>query len=287
MDGIVTVLKPPGMTSSNAVYDVRRIFQEKRVGHTGTLDPGAAGVLPICLGRATKLFDYLVEKQKEYITEIAFGCRTDTQDSYGTVTACADCNITREMLADILPQFTGEVLQTAPGYSALKVDGRKMYDLARAGEEIPERIRRIEVKSLELVDQIDANRFLLRLECSRGTYVRTLCEDIGNALDVPAYMAFLLRTRSGGFSIDGSYTIAQLERMKQEGALQNAVESCESTLSFLPELQLPPDRLTATKNGLDTYLKNAPDGTVRVYCEGFLGIGEVWQHRLKLTVHLY
>lgn len=287
MDGIVSILKPPGMTSSNAVYDVRRIFQEKRVGHTGTLDPGAAGVLPICLGRATRLFDCLVDKTKEYVAEITFGSRTDTQDAYGRVVETMKCDIAQEQLLSVLPYFLGEITQIAPSYSALKVDGQKMYDLARAGLEVPERQRQITIYDIVLLEKIDRNRYLIRVSCSRGTYIRTLCEDIGKKLGVPAYMSFLLRTASGNFTIDNAWSIAELDELKAKGTLQDAVISCEETLSFLPVVSLPEDRKTPTKNGLDTYCRGIQDGTVRVCCDGFLGIGEVKAHRLKLTVHLY
>lgn len=179
MEGIVNVLKPPGMTSSNAVADVRHLFDMKRVGHTGTLDPGAAGVLPICLGRATRLFDYLVDKEKEYYAEVAFGCATDTQDSYGTVIACGEGIVRMEKLQAVLPAFIGEIEQVAPMYSAVCVDGKRLYQLAREGAEEIRKTRRVLVHALESVAQTGENRFLLRVQCSKGTYVRTLCHDIG------------------------------------------------------------------------------------------------------------
>ena len=197
MDGIVTILKPPGMTSSNVVFDVRKIFSEKRAGHLGTLDPAAAGVLPVCLGRATRLFDILVDKDKEYVFEIAFGTQTDTQDAYGAVLARDDRIVEQSELMQILPEFIGGQMQTASIYSALKVDGKKMYDLARAGEAIEPRTREICVHELELIEQTAQNRFLLRAVCSRGTYVRALCESLAQRLGTIGYVPILLRTRSG------------------------------------------------------------------------------------------
>lgn len=288
MEGIVTVLKPPGMTSSNAVYDVRRIFGVKKVGHLGTLDPGAAGVLPVCLGRATRLFDVLVDKEKTYIAEITFGVSTDTLDSYGTVTAedpLAD--ITEESLAAVLPEFTGLQKQIAPAYSALKVDGRPMYDLARAGEEVPERIREVEIPEIALVRKIKKNRFLIRVRCSRGTYIRTLCADIGTRLGTPAMMSFLLRTASGPFTLDKAYSVAKLTEMKENGTLESAVLLCEEALTAYPELVLRPDRRKPTMNALGTHVPKTPDGTYRVYSDGFLGLGEVKRETVRLTVHLY
>lgn len=287
MDGVVVLLKAPGMTSSNAVYDVRRIFGEKRAGHIGTLDPGAAGVLPICIGRATRLFDYFVEKEKTYIAEIAFGTATDTQDAAGAVLERMNCHITREMLERVLPSFHGEIRQIAPAYSALKVGGRKMYDLARAGETVPERIRSATISELSLLDAMEANRFLLRVRCSRGTYIRTLCADIGRALGVPAHMSFLLRTAAGHFSVEQSCTVAELETLRDEHRLKTAVISCEDALSFLPALDLGAFRRSPTMNGLPT-TSRAPEGAVRLYAGGmFLGAGTVKAGAARLVVHLY
>lgn len=288
MDGVVVLLKPPGMTSSNAVYDVRRIFGEKRAGHLGTLDPAAAGVLPVCIGRATKLFDLLVDKDKEYVFEIAFGIRTDTQDAYGAVTETDTRVITQEELLSVLPLLTGEQMQTASIYSALKVGGKKMYDLARAGVAVAPKERRVSIETIELLTQTEENRYLLRTVCSRGTYVRSLCESIAGRLGTVAYMPFLLRTRSGPFSIDRARTVDDLQSEKEHGALQTAVVSCEEAVSFLPRLELSGERRIPTINGLETYLRGQPDGDVRLYADGeFLGVGSVINGRAKLAIHLY
>ena len=291
MEGIVNVLKPPGMTSSNAVADVRRIFNMKRVGHTGTLDPGAAGVLPICLGRATRLFDYLVDKEKEYYAEAAFGCATDTQDSYGEVTARGDGIVSADQLCAALPAFTGEIEQVAPMYSAVCVDGKRLYQLARAGAEDVRKTRRVMIHALELISQTGENRFLLRVRCSKGTYVRTLCNDIGTALGVPAHLSFLLRTRSGAFGVEQAYSIAELQELKKAGALASALVSVEKALSHLPEARL--DGLSARSvrlltNGaeiahpaLATLPERAP---LRAYANGkFLGVGLAEMGKLHIT----
>lgn len=287
MEGIVTVLKPPGMTSSNAVYDVRRIFGQKRAGHLGTLDPGAAGVLPVCIGRAVKLFDYLVDKEKTYLFEVAFGMETDTQDAYGAIVARDDALVSAAALTAVLPQLTGRIAQTAPVYSALKVDGRKMYDLARAGESVEPRVRCVEIPELTLIAQTGVNRFLCRIRCSRGTYVRTVCHDLGRLLGTCAYLSFLLRTASGPFTVERAHSIAELEQRKAQGTLDGSVMGCEEALAFLPRVELPADRRTAAKNALDTRVKGVPDGDVRLYSSGFLGIGEVQNGNVRLKVHLY
>ncbi|PKM41399.1 MAG: tRNA pseudouridine(55) synthase TruB [Firmicutes bacterium HGW-Firmicutes-9] len=288
MDGIVTILKTPGMTSSNVVFDVRKIFCEKRAGHLGTLDPAAAGVLPVCLGRATRLFDILVDKDKEYVFECVFGTQTDTQDAYGVVIARDDKRITKDELEQVLPKFVGEQMQTASIYSALKVDGKKMYDLARAGQTIEPKVREICVHELELVEQTGENRFLLRAHCSRGTYVRSLCESIAQRLGTVAYVSVLLRTKSGPFVSEQAYTIAELDAAKEAGTVMEKLISCEEAMAFLPEHRLPLDRLTPTKNGLETHLRGMQDGLVRAYAqEQFLGIGEIRSERFRLTIHLY
>ncbi len=287
MDGFVNVLKAPGMTSSNAVYDVRAIFAEKRAGHLGTLDPGAAGVLPIALGRAARLFDLLVEKEKTYVFELILGVSTDTFDAYGTVTAAADCEIGSGRLNEVLPRFAGKTQQLAPAYSALKVDGRKMYDLAREGGEVPERLRGIAISELSVVEQLAKNRYLMRVSCSRGTYVRALARDIGLSLGVPAHLSFLLRTAAGPFTLENAYSIAALTQKKPDGTLAGTVISCEDALAFLPAVTLPKRRRAPAMNALETSGVDAADGPARVYCGGFLGVGEVKNGCVRLRIHLY
>ncbi len=286
IEGIVTVLKPPAMSSSDVVVDVRRIFFTRRVGHLGTLDPEAAGVLPVCVGRAVRLFDYLVDKQKTYLAEITFGAATDTQDAQGAVTETSEATVTEEELDAALLRFVGTIEQTPPKYSALKYNGKKLYDLALKGEEIPDKTRKVRIASLKRMGTLGRNRFLIEVCCSRGTYIRTLCSDIGAALGVPAYMAFLLRTASGPFTLDGAFTIAELEAMKADGRLRDALTSCEDAAAFLPRLDLRADRRKPAMNGLPTRT-NAEDGLYRIYCGGFLGVGAVQNGDATLKVHLY
>ena len=288
MEGIINVLKPPAMSSSDAVVDIRKICETKRCGHLGTLDPEAAGVLPICVGRAVRLFDYLVDKKKEYIAEITFGTSTETQDALGTVIARSDSIVTMQDILSVLPGFQGNTEQVAPVYSALKYNGKKLYDLARKGAYIPEKKRLIEIDTLEVKEQIDTNRFLMRISCSRGTYIRTLCADIGEVLGVPAHMSFLLRSRSGMFTLDSSFSIAELKRMKETGMLEKAFVSCEQALMEMPALILEDDRKTPTLNGLDTHKENVKDGIYRLYAQDcFLGIGSAVDSDIRLKVNLY
>lgn len=290
MEGVVNVLKPPGMTSSNVVSDIRRVFAFKRVGHTGTLDPGAAGVLPVCLGRATRLFDLLVDKQKEYIAEIAFGACTDTMDSYGAVVATSAAQVSREALEAALPSFLGRQQQLAPAYSAVKVNGKAFYALARAGQEIPEKRREVDIYALTCLQQSGAQRFLLRIGCSRGTYVRTLCQDIGTALGACAHMSFLLRSASGNFLLENSHSIAELEALQAAGRLCEALVAMEEALCFLPAVHAGgalEKRYLQNGRLLEGQYAPGAGGLCRVYCmEEFLGVGRQEEHGLKLTLHL-
>ncbi|MBR5291866.1 MAG: tRNA pseudouridine(55) synthase TruB [Clostridia bacterium] len=281
LEGVVNVLKPPGLTSSDVVSDIRHIFGIKRVGHTGTLDPGAAGVLPICIGRATRLFDYLVDKEKEYIGEIAFGVATDTQDSYGEAVERMDAEVTENMIKAVLPEFIGVQNQTAPLYSALSVGGRKMYRLAREGVEVERKVREINVPALELITKTAPNRYLVRIACSKGTYVRTLCHDIGERIGVPAHMSFLLRTRSGAFDLDGAFTIGELREMKEQDRLSEAVTSIEQSLMHIGEVRMELNAkgekfLTHGAEVVFPGVEELPvDIPLRGYCNGkFLGIAK-------------
>ena len=235
-----------------------------------------------------RLFDYLVEKRKEYLCEIAFGKATDTQDAQGQVIETSDATVTGTQLEAVLPRFFGTQEQLAPMYSALKSNGKKLYDLALRGEEIPEKRRRIEIDLLELGEQVAPNRFLLRIGCSRGTYIRTLCHDIGAAIGVPAHMSFLLRTASGMFQMEHAFSIAELSERKRTGILDQTLVSCETALAFLPEVRLKEDRRRAALNGLETTLRRDVVGNVRLYAgEAFLGIGRAEEGSVKLTVNLY
>ena len=293
IEGVINLLKPPGMTSSDAVTDIRKLFGIKRVGHTGTLDPGAAGVLPICIGRATRIFDYLVDKQKEYIAEICFGAATDTQDSYGSVVERAEACVTMEELMSVLPRFTGGIDQLAPMYSAVRVGGKKLYQLAREGAAAVERWRSVSVYSIEPIIQTAQNRFLIKMVCSKGTYVRTVCTDIGTALATSAHMSFLLRVRAGDFCIEDTYTLAELAKLKEADRLNEAVVPIEQALSMLDDarLALCPSQTRLLVNGAQIAYPSPQAGdeetTLKVYLNGaFVGIGLANNGMLHIKLNL-
>ncbi|MGI6654779.1 MAG: tRNA pseudouridine(55) synthase TruB [Christensenellales bacterium] len=213
--GICNLLKPPGMTSRQAVTRVARLTGEK-AGHAGTLDPQACGVLPILLGKATRLFDFVASEHKQYLAEICFGVATDTLDAAGSVVASGGRVPSLQEVLDVLPSFLGSSLQTPPAYSARKVDGVRAYKLAREGAAPMLAPHRICIDAITHVAQTDYNRHLIRIVCSKGTYIRTLCQDIGQALHTHAHMSFLLREQTGVFDIADAVTLEELEKLSNK-----------------------------------------------------------------------
>ncbi|HML47203.1 MAG TPA: tRNA pseudouridine(55) synthase TruB [Clostridia bacterium] len=278
MNGLINLLKPPGMTSSDAVVWLRRRLRGVKLGHAGTLDPEAAGVLPLMLGKATRLFDELVDKDKEYLAEWMPGVATDTQDSQGRVIARSACRPSMEDLKAILPQFTGVIWQRPPVYSAIKLDGSAAYERARRGEDVDIPLRQTRVDAIEALSATDRGGTLLRIRCGRGTYVRTLCHDIGSALGCPAHMAFLLRTRSGRFAIEDAVTLEELEEALENGALETLLAPMDAPLAHLPRADIPAewDKRARCGNPLpaECLQLESTEGAVRLYLDGALaGIG--------------
>lgn len=262
MDGIINLYKPPGITSHTAVAKVRRILQMKKVGHTGTLDPDAQGVLPICLGKGTKVSGMLTDTDKAYRTVIRFGVTTDTQDMSGTVLSQCKPAVTQEALLGILPQFTGEIQQIPPMYSAVKIGGKKLYELARQGTEVERQPRTITILDLQLVD-FSGGHATLDVSCSKGTYIRTLCHEIGQALGCGAAMEHLTRTRSGIFRLEDSVT---LETLEQEPSLH--IIPVDKLFAEYPAYQVGIKQERLVVNGVSIYAPKAITGqTYRVYNE--------------------
>lgn len=248
MNGFFNLLKPPGMSSGAAVAVIKRMTGE-RVGHGGTLDPEAAGVLPIMVGRATRLLDYFPDKTKSYAAEIAFAGATDTQDAQGTVTETGNRVPEREEILAVLPQFRGVILQRPPAYSALKKDGMPLYALARQGKSVETKARETLIRSLELGEKTGRDGYMLYVDCGSGTYIRTLCHDIGQALRAPAHMRFLLRTRHGAFSIENAVTLEEIAKAYEEGRLETLLLPLDYPLRELPALSLPEAYWKAGRNG--------------------------------------
>lgn len=282
MDGFLNILKPPGMSSGSVVGYVRhRLPKGTAVGHGGTLDPEAAGVLPLCVGRATRLFDYIIDKQKEYIAEVCLGIETDTQDASGAVLARAEkvCVSEADFLS-VLPRFVGEIEQTPPAYSAIKRDGQRMYELARRGQAVELPARRVTIHAVEPLERLTEERWLIRVACGKGVYIRTLCHDIGRALGCGAHMSFLLRSRAGIFDCADGLSLEEVDELAQRGALEEKLCPLDAPLAHLPAVRAGAWREPYIRNGnplrKGDYKGEAPVGQpVRVYLDQrFAGIGE-------------
>lgn len=248
MDGVFNILKPPGMTSHDVVGYLRRVLREQRVGHTGTLDPGVAGVLPVCVGKATRLAEYLTEQGKAYRAEFTFGIGTDTQDAAGAVTAAAPADhLTEAMLRAVLPRFTGEILQVPPMVSAVRVEGKRLYELARAGQVVERAPRPVTIHRLHLREFRPGARPIARLDvvCSKGTYVRTLAADIGAALGVPAHLSHLVRTASGPFRLEDAVLLEELAA----GPPARYLVPPAAAVAHLPRLTLGPRAAAGVAHG--------------------------------------
>ncbi len=229
LDGVINILKPPGMTSHDVVSFLRRQFKIKRIGHAGTLDPQAAGVLPLCLGQATRLVEFLTEHDKEYLCEMTLGITTTTQDAWGEVVERKNCRqITLEMIQQVLPQFSGEITQIVPAYSAVKVQGVPLYKRARLGMKIEPISRQVLIYKLEII-KFESPKLTFLVHCSKGTYVRTICHDLGKALGVGGHLSFLLRTRVGKFALADSLTLEEIAFLQEKSLLP--LEHCVQGLA--------------------------------------------------------
>lgn len=224
--GVINVYKEPGFTSHDVVAKLRGICKQKKIGHTGTLDPAAQGVLPVCLGQGTRIADMLTEKEKTYEAILLLGQETDTQDTTGQVLARYPVEVKEEVIRQTAASFLGPQKQVPPMYSALKIEGKKLYELARAGKEVERPARDIEIFALT-IDWIDLPRVGLTVTCSKGTYIRTLCYDLGKALGCGGCMEQLTRTRVGRFQIQDSLTLAQIEALRDEGRIEAMIYPIE------------------------------------------------------------
>lgn len=237
MNGIISVIKPPGMTSHDVVSHIRKQSGIKKVGHTGTLDPGAAGVLPICIGKSTKVVDFLMNDRKTYICELTLGNKTDTYDKYGEFIFDSDkeySNVTPEMFSSVLNKFKGEITQTPPSYSAIKINGVRAYDLARKGIDIDIPKRRVMIYNISML-KYDLPRIMLEIECSKGTYIRSICNDIGEELGCGGYMSFLLRSATGAFNISNSYMLFEITRETIENLIVSPAKAIDFKNVYLSE----------------------------------------------------
>lgn len=248
-NGILNVYKEKGYTSHDVVAKLRGILGQKKIGHTGTLDPDAEGVLPVCLGKATKLCDMLTDKDKTYEAVLLFGKTTDTQDITGAVLTERDSSfLTEESVSRCIQSFLGEYEQIPPMYSALKVNGKKLYELARAGVTVERKARTVQIYDIEIL-RMELPRVSMRVRCSKGTYIRTLCHDIGQELGCGACMESLLRTKVSRFSLEDSLRLVQIEQYRDEGRLDEIILPIDTVFQNLPSYAVMEKYTSLAYNG--------------------------------------
>ena len=278
MNGFYNILKPTGMSSAAVVAVLRRLTGVKRIGHAGTLDPEAAGVLPVMTGKAARLFDYLADKEKEYVAVCAFGAATDTQDATGNVTETGDNYPDRETFLKAAEQLTGEITQIPSVYSAIKVGGKPLYLRARRGEDAEAPPRTVRIDGIELLRETEDHGFEIRVRCGRGTYIRTLCADLGKLCGCPAHMRSLTRTRSGVFRIEDAMTLDEARELAEKGELAARLLPPDHAVGHLPRLDVPARQRKLVENGAKLPLAEGTEAPeegvpVRIYLDGqFWGI---------------
>lgn len=281
IDGVLLLDKPAGVTSNGALMRVKHIYDAEKAGHTGTLDPLASGLLPICFGAATRFAQFLLDAPKRYTATVRFGATTTTLDAEGEIIASRPVAFDRDALRSSLPRFVGPQAQTPPAHSALKFEGRPYYDYARKGIEIPRTPREITIHSLELVEW-NAPDAILDVECSKGTYVRVLAAELGEALGCGAHLAALRRTASAGFRVQDAVTFDLLQSMDAQ-ARQRCLQPIDAPLAALDRLDVDIGTATALAQGRRPD-HAAGDGTYRVYEAGrFLGVAESIAGRLEVV----
>lgn len=285
VDGVLLLDKAQGMSSNDALQKARRLFSAAKGGHTGTLDPLATGLLPLCFGEATKFSADLLDADKTYEAELLLGVCTDSGDAEGVVTATAEVNVTPADIARVLPQFTGDILQVPPMHSALKRDGRPLYELARQGITVDREARPVTIHVIDLLE-FTGSRLRLSVSCSKGTYIRVLAQDIGAALGCGAHLTALRRTRVGDLVLDGAMTLAQIDSI-EEGARVACLRPVDALLQSLPRVDLSGEAEQRFSHGNPVDLPDGLSGKIRVYAEDrLIGVGEpgpgqrLWPKRL-------
>ena len=261
-NGIIIIDKPQEWTSMDVCAKLRGILKERRVGHAGTLDPMATGVLPVFVGRATRAVEFADKGEKEYVAGLKLGLVTNTQDTSGEVLEQTPVQVSLSQLEAVLPRFQGDLLQVPPMFSAIKINGKKLYELARKGREIERPARPVTIRSLTVEEQIGPDEFILRVRCSKGTYVRTLCHDIGTALGCGGCMSSLRRTMAAGFTLEQAVTLEQLIQAEHPDRL---LLDTDTLFSHHPRLDLPDHLEKKIRNGMSVPCPDTTDGEYRVY----------------------
>lgn len=267
LNGVINVYKEKGYTSHDVVAKMRGIFRQKKIGHTGTLDPDAVGVLPVCLGNATKLCDLLTDRSKEYRAVLRLGIATDTQDMSGTVLSEQEVSCSPEEIREVIRSFVGEYDQVPPMYSALKINGKKLVDLARRGIEVERKPRRVGIPSI-VIEDISLPRITMTVRCTKGTYIRTLCDDIGRKAGCGGCMESLVRTASGQFRIEDAVTLDALRESCEAGEPERFLIPADQVLAEHPAVFSDPEGDRFLKNGNPVaaeFIRPETEGVCRVY----------------------
>lgn len=273
--GLINILKPPGMTSHDVVSFIRRTYHIKRVGHAGTLDPAAAGVLPVAIGTGTRLLEYMTDCDKSYRVELTIGYETDTGDDTGIITRSMDCSMpTKEQLEEVLTSFLGTIEQVPPMYSAIKIQGKKLYELARAGITVERKSRTVTIHEITLL-KVNTTSILFDVTCSKGTYIRSLCTDIGEKINCPVVMSFLVRTRVGSFTANQASTLEEIGE-----APANALLPVDTALEYMPKVILSEEIAQAFRHGQNVKKPInfiCDQNLIRIYDheEQLIGIGQL------------
>jgi len=286
MNGILNILKPPHMTSSDVAVYLKKIFYPHKVGHMGTLDPNACGVLLMGVGKSVRLFDYLLQNKKKYRTTIRFQTSTDTGDACGKIIDKGGIVPTAKQIKDALIGLRGEILQTPPNYSAACVDGVRAYDLARRGVKFELKPKKVFIYSFELTDKF-GDFFEFDIECSGGTYIRSLCTSLAASLNTCAYISSLIRLRCGNFDILNSITLPQVFECKEDGTLEKLLIPPEEALNFLEKINISSDEKFKILNGKKVECKTAGGNYRLFYKDEFLGVAKAENNCLKIKTHLY
>lgn len=291
MTGILLIDKSAGYTSFDVVAVARRLLNTKKIGHTGTLDPMATGVLPLLIGRATRAADILPRSDKAYVAEMRFGITTDTFDISGKVLSDRKADITEQQIVDLMPKYTGSITQTPPIYSAVKVEGVRLYKLARQGAEVQPPAREVTIYELKLLEfNPGVPSALFYIHCSKGTYIRSLCSDLGRDLGCGAILSSLRRTMASGFSIENCITLEKAENLAQKCELTQRILPVDKVFEAYPQIRVTKGQAVRFANGgplsLSRLTLPCDEGDVRVYSEtgNFLGVGTVDDEKQELRV---
>lgn len=290
MNGIVNVFKPKDMTSHDVVNIMRKVTGIKRIGHTGTLDPMATGVLPICIGKATRVSEYLLNLDKEYVADLTLGQQTDTLDAEGKIINRSDKVVNEKEVRDVIDNYVGDILQTPPMYSALKFKGKKLYELAREGKNIERPKRKVKIHSIDILNIYNNKKITLKVNCSRGTYIRSLCDDIGLDLGTFGHMSYLMRTRAGSFEIQDSYSLEFIKKLNED-KIKEILIPMDKSLDHIDNFSIDDKYYDKLINGikikLNCDINFKEDKQYKVYCKDvFIGIGTIIRIDLQLFMKM-